>query len=834
MRMTAWLAMLAVMATVVTGASRVQAAVKDGLITHLQFEDNLNDSTSKGYNATAPSAPSGLFFTTGKFGEALDLSFGDAVEFATLANSYSDLQFGSATDFTVSFWVQKMTSAENDSRFASFIGNKNFYSTQNPGWIIAQDGENWQWAMSDAAGNHAGFTGGGNIFDGDWYHLAVTHDRSGMASFYQDGVQIGAADISDIGDINTASILSPVDGAPQTIGIGQDGTRGLNYRSDVQTLQNNLDDLAIWNRALTSGEVLSLAVLGRQGTSLSAITPAMELVAGDVNGDDLTNVEDYDIWRANVGFTNGTSIGDAASLAKGDANMNGRVELGDFQLISQFASPSLAVPEPSSVALAGCGLLGVLFARRRRLAAIAAGLAAVAFGGSAKADSFFIEDFEGAVLEPSVNEPRASDRAWTDELEGWTIDDSGVPGALSGDDARDGVTEWAGWSFVDKLWWQQADQQRRIEFTKGKGNVAVADNDEYDDAAHDPFYDEATGAVDTYDAYMTSPVFSVEGFRAGKVTLRFDSSFRPEANDDTPAYNDQSSVIWASYNGGPMTEVMRWTSDPAAPMGGIPKDDNSTNDSIAIPLDIPAGTTEMQIKIGQERAENDWWWAIDNVSVADALPEFKLVVDAVDGDVGIVNDSKYPVDLKGYEITSASGSLNLAAFAGLQDSGDAGAGWLESTNLSGSTLSETNLGDSFILAPGASLYLGAAFKLTGTQDIAFSSIGEFGGLIVSPVEYDEFEPDSTPIGQDGDTNGDGTVDLEDLNAVRNNFGATGTVGSTPGDAYPFDGVVDLEDLNGVRNNFGAGPSNSVPEPSSFALLALSAFGGLGWMVSRRR
>jgi hypothetical protein len=56
----------------------------------------------------------------------------------------------------------------------------------------------------------------------------------------------------------------------------------------------------------------------------------------------------------------------------------------------------------------------------------------------------------------------------------------------------------------------------------------------------------------------------------------------------------------------------------------------------------------------------------------------------------------------------------------------------------------------------------------------------------------------------GDANGDGRVDLEDLNAVRNNFGATGedVAGDTNGD-----GRVDLEDLNAVRNNFGATSSS---------------------------
>jgi hypothetical protein len=57
----------------------------------------------------------------------------------------------------------------------------------------------------------------------------------------------------------------------------------------------------------------------------------------------------------------------------------------------------------------------------------------------------------------------------------------------------------------------------------------------------------------------------------------------------------------------------------------------------------------------------------------------------------------------------------------------------------------------------------------------------------------------------GDTNGDGVVDLADLNNVRNNFGATGpgVVGDTNGD-----GQVDLTDLNAVRNNFGAGGANA--------------------------
>lgn len=66
----------------------------------------------------------------------------------------------------------------------------------------------------------------------------------------------------------------------------------------------------------------------------------------------------------------------------------------------------------------------------------------------------------------------------------------------------------------------------------------------------------------------------------------------------------------------------------------------------------------------------------------------------------------------------------------------------------------------------------------------------------------------------GDTNKDGTVDLLDLNNVRNHFGGTG-LGDTNAD-----GKVDLVDLNNVRNHFGeTSASMSVPEPGALGLAA---------------
>ncbi|MDZ4783263.1 MAG: PEP-CTERM sorting domain-containing protein [Planctomycetia bacterium] len=84
--------------------------------------------------------------------------------------------------------------------------------------------------------------------------------------------------------------------------------------------------------------------------------------------------------------------------------------------------------------------------------------------------------------------------------------------------------------------------------------------------------------------------------------------------------------------------------------------------------------------------------------------------------------------------------------------------------------------------------------------------------------------------QEGDTNGDGAVTIEDLNNVRNNFGGAG-LGDTVGSD---DGQVTIEDLNNVRNNFGAGVAgaNAVPEPST-ALLALCGLAALGYRFRRK-
>ena len=128
------------------------------------------------------------------------------------------------------------------------------------------------------------------------------------------------------------------------------------------------------------------------------------------------------------------------------------------------------------------------------------------------------EDFNGLALGANVDEALAGEAVWTKTTPaGWTIDDTGVPGV--GTD-QDGVTEWAGWSFAKREWWAEtAGNQRRTEFLKGTGAIAVADSDEWDDVGH------AEGNMNTL---LKTKSISLAGAKAGSVALKFDSSWRPE------------------------------------------------------------------------------------------------------------------------------------------------------------------------------------------------------------------------------------------------------------------------------------------------------------------
>ena len=188
----------------------------------------------------------------------------------------------------------------------------------------------------------------------------------------------------------------------------------------------------------------------------------------------------------------------------------------------------------------------------------------------------------------------------------------------------EGVFEWEGWSFTSKNFWGiRTDNQRRTEFTLGTGIVAVADGDEWDDRG------SPVQNCGTMNTFMSTPPISLAGLADGTLTLKFDSSWRPEGFDDL-IDNNQTAIINAYYTVGgveqPAVKVMHWDSDDLNLEPGNYFKPDATNEMVILVngasgddrfpgLQVPAGATSVRFEFAYLRAANDWWWALDNISV---------------------------------------------------------------------------------------------------------------------------------------------------------------------------------------------------------------------------
>ncbi len=241
----------------------------------------------------------------------------------------------------------------------------------------------------------------------------------------------------------------------------------------------------------------------------------------------------------------------------------------------------------------------------------------------------FEEDFEGVTLEASIMEQIKDKDVWSGTPpEGWEI---------TNENPKDlGMPEWRTWAIVDLEWWTRtAEDQRRSEFTgvhndgKGVGKGAVSDPDEWDDW-------EGNGDPDAqsrWNGHLITPPIKIKGAAAKSLVLTLDSSWRPE---DT-----QNGEIIVSFDGDKEEQILFFQSvgiDAGAhTLVTIPtlklkeekiNDGEQINETLEIPIDNPAGVAEMTISFGVVDAQNDWWWAIDNIQLIstayDVEPSGKL------------------------------------------------------------------------------------------------------------------------------------------------------------------------------------------------------------------
>jgi hypothetical protein len=176
----------------------------------------------------------------GKLGQALN--FDEINNFVSVPN-HSSLNFGTLQNFSVAAWLKARPIA---GAYASVAGKKLSRATNRPGYLLSFEG-----VLSAYIGdgvNDISLFSNSSIDDNSWHYVVLTANRTGNATLYVDGVQDGTpASMSAIGNIDDAT-------APLTIGdIGFEG----------QPFDGSIDDVRVYNKVLSSSEVLQLYRLGQ-------------------------------------------------------------------------------------------------------------------------------------------------------------------------------------------------------------------------------------------------------------------------------------------------------------------------------------------------------------------------------------------------------------------------------------------------------------------------------------------------------------------------------------------------------------------------------------------
>ncbi|WP_261510471.1 alkaline phosphatase family protein [Chryseobacterium paludis] len=148
--------------------------------------------------------------------------------------------FGATQDFTIEFWVKPNASFSSDP---VMISNKNWANGKNKGFVISgYSGQTYKINIGDGT-NRIDLVGG-KMETNKWKHIAVSFDRDGLVTLYEDGVVVTFAKMNTIGNIDS--------GLPLT--INQDGTNtyGLNLAASYK-------DIRIWKSAIPNNVLVNWA-----------------------------------------------------------------------------------------------------------------------------------------------------------------------------------------------------------------------------------------------------------------------------------------------------------------------------------------------------------------------------------------------------------------------------------------------------------------------------------------------------------------------------------------------------------------------------------------------
>jgi hypothetical protein len=202
----------------------------NGLVGYWPFSGNANDQTPSGNNGTV----NGATLTTDRFGNS-----NSSYEFNGTSNI---INFGSSqslinlSNFTYSLWINRSSNCADDAIIISNYGG-NWEGNLLFGKLIGSGNAQIRLhKLNQIIGSET------DIVDNQWINLVAVKDLNSI-KIYKNGVLIQATDLTNFVSINNTSF-------PFVIGGG--GWGNSNY------FMGKVDDLGVWNRALSQSEITSM------------------------------------------------------------------------------------------------------------------------------------------------------------------------------------------------------------------------------------------------------------------------------------------------------------------------------------------------------------------------------------------------------------------------------------------------------------------------------------------------------------------------------------------------------------------------------------------------
>ena len=257
-----------------------------------------------------------------------------------------------------------------------------------------------------------------------------------------------------------------------------------------------------------------------------------------------------------------------------------------------------------------------------------------------------LEDFEGLQLDPFdvaiLPDTFFDGTDWTQDIPNWTIDNSGNL-AMSNEPAYDGWVVWDVGSWIA----EQGGPRTLFTFEDPRNQVLLCDGDAFADFAPDL---PALGI----NAFI-SRTYNLAGFDSSTVSIQFEYEFN--------TYDLQTGLVDVSFdNGNTFTNLLTLDSsanEPSTILANLAQ--------FSAGQDFPAvQASSMTLRFGYTMADNDWWFAVDNILIQAEAGEFLLGDVNCDGNVDLLDVSPF-VDLLINGGTNVKADINQDGFIDLLD-----------------------------------------------------------------------------------------------------------------------------------------------------------------------